>query len=76
VAFRWYARQQAEQLGLKGYVRNLPDGSVRIVAEGAREALEAFLNWAGHGPAHAHVAFVDSSWTTATGEYDDFLITG
>ena len=46
VAFRWYAREQAQQLGVTGTVRNLPDGSVRIVAEGKREALEALLIWA------------------------------
>jgi acylphosphatase len=76
VAFRWYAREQAQQLGVTGTVRNLPDGSVRIVAEGKREALEALLIWARQGPPHAFVRSADARWSAAQGDFTDFLITG
>jgi acylphosphatase len=76
VGFRWYTVREARGLGLVGYVRNLADGSVRIVAEGEREALEAFLNWAGQGPSHAYVTETEATWSEAQGIFDDFLITG
>jgi acylphosphatase len=76
VAFRWYTLQEARRLGLRGWVRNLPDGSVRIVAEGEREALEALLIWAEQGPPHASVDGAEAAWTEARDAFDDFLITG
>jgi acylphosphatase len=76
VAFRWYTLQEARRLGLTGWVRNLPDGSVRIVAEGEREALEALLIWAEQGPPHASVDVAEAAWTEARDAFDDFLITG
>lgn len=44
VGFRWWTREQAEELGLAGSARNQPDGTVEVVAEGPREALEALLD--------------------------------
>jgi acylphosphatase len=76
VGFRWYTLREARGLGLVGFVRNVADGSVRIVAEGEREALEAFLIWAGQGPPHAHVTGTEAAWSEAQGTFDDFLITG
>jgi acylphosphatase len=76
VAFRWYTHQRARQLGLVGTVRNLPDGSVRIVAEGNREALECLLAWASLGPDRAQVTGTEVHWSEADGNYTDFLITG
>lgn len=76
VAFRWYTLQKAQGLGLTGWVRNRPDGSVRMVAEGARRDLETFRDWALLGPNHAHVEGHEISWSAATGEFDDFLING
>jgi acylphosphatase len=76
VGFRWYTVQQAQRLGLTGSVRNLPDGSVRIVAEGEKNKLDAFVSWLGHGPPHAHVASTEVQWFEARQEFDDFLVTG
>ena len=76
VAFRWYTVQEATRLDLTGWVRNLVDGSVRMVAEGPRPALEALLNWAGHGPDHAQVETCRHTWQQATGQYDHFEVTG
>ena len=53
VAFRWYTQSKALSLGLKGWVLNQVDGSVRIVAEGPRRDLEVFCEWIGRGPDHA-----------------------
>lgn len=76
VAYRWYTQRKAVSLGLTGWVRNLPDGSVRIVAEGPRPDLESFRDWALLGPDHASVTDHDVSWSGATGDFDDFRITG
>lgn len=55
VSFRYYASQEAERLGVSGWVRNLPDGRVEAVYEGPRPAVEEMLAWTRHGPRWAHV---------------------
>jgi acylphosphatase len=72
VGFRWAVQRQAGQLGLTGYAENLPDGSVRVEAEGdpARlDELEAFLR---QGPHWAEVDSLDSQRVPATGEFRGF----
>lgn len=76
VAFRWHTCARARDLGLVGWVRNRPDGSVRIVAEGSRDKLEALLAWAGRGPDRARVDRVEPSWVEPTGSLTGFDITG
>jgi len=76
VAFRWYTVQEAKRLGLVGWVRNLSNGSVRMMAEGPRHRLEALLFWAGHGPDHARVDSCHHTWQQATGQVEDFVVTG
>ena len=55
VFFRATARVQAEMLGLTGKVRNNPDGSVEIFAEGSQNALVCFMEWCHYGPPAARV---------------------
>ena len=50
VAFRWQASAEAERLGVKGWVRNAPDGTVHCRAEGPADAVAAFVNWWRRGP--------------------------
>lgn len=76
VAYRWHARARALELGLEGWVRNQPDGSVRAVAEGPRDRLESFRDWAARGPDRARVERVEETWLEATGTLGDFTITG
>ncbi len=76
VAFRWYTRQEAQLCGVTGVVRNLPDGSVHIVAEGDRSGLEQLLHWACNGPPHARVDATEVQWSEARGEFADFMIAG
>ena len=59
VFYRYYARQQAQTLGLAGWVRNSPDGSVELVAEGDEDAVEQLVRWARRGPSQARVERVD-----------------
>ena len=59
VFFRASARQQATELGLRGYARNLSDGRVEVLAVGDVQALERLAEWLKHGPPHARVERVE-----------------
>ncbi len=61
VAFRWYAREAAEGLGVSGWVRNLPDGRVEAWIEGEEGSVRAMLGWLEKGPPAAHVTGVQVS---------------
>lgn len=74
VGFRYYAGQTARELGLAGYVRNLPDGTVEIVAQGQKEDLEKLIEWAKSGPRYSRVERVDVEWKPLKGKYSDFSI--
>jgi acylphosphatase len=58
VGFRWFVVQEARALALAGYVRNLADGSVEVVADGEAEQLDRLAAALAHGPAGARVANV------------------
>jgi acylphosphatase len=58
VSFRWYALQEAERLGVTGWIRNEPDGSVRCHVEGEDAAVHAMVDWCHHGPSYASVRHV------------------
>ncbi len=60
--------------GLGGWVRNLPDGTVEAEVEGARDRVEALIDWCRQGPPHARVDDVEIEWETASGEYADFQV--
>ncbi len=75
VFFRYSTKAEAERLGLTGFVRNEPDGSVKIVAEGEEEALQKLVEWCRKGTEYSKVEKVDIMWQEATGEFTDFAIT-
>jgi acylphosphatase len=63
VFYRDSTRKKAQELGVTGTVKNLPDGTVQIVAEGSRETLETLAEWAKQGPPASNVSHLDISWT-------------
>ena len=67
VSFRAYTEQQARRLGVAGWVRNEPDGSVSAHLEGPEEAVQALVAWCRHGPAYAEVAGVEVAPAAVTG---------
>jgi acylphosphatase len=67
VSFRWYAASEARRLGLAGWVRNEPDGSVAAHLEGQADAVEEMVDWCRHGPPAARVHDVDVRDVAATG---------
>ncbi|HUH65068.1 MAG TPA: acylphosphatase [Syntrophales bacterium] len=75
VFFRAYTRETAVHLKLKGWVRNLGDGSVEAVFEGDDKNVESMLEWCRKGPPHAVVKNVEATAETYSGEFHDFRIT-
>lgn len=74
VNFRWFTQRRASELQLRGFARNQSDGSVLVVAEGTREAVEQLLDTVRVGPSSAVVENVRVEWTTPTGEFDRFEV--
>ncbi|MBF8289350.1 MAG: acyP [Chloroflexi bacterium] len=74
VGYRVFVVRAALDLGLTGWVANLPDGAVRCVAEGSLPALEAFAVRLRAGPAAAAVTTVLMAWPRPTGEFRDFSL--
>lgn len=67
VSYRWYAEEEARRLGVAGWVRNEPDGSVLLHAEGDDAALDAIVAWCHDGPALARVRDVAVREVAVTG---------
>lgn len=62
VGFRWFVLHQAQSLGIRGQVRNLPGGAVEVLAESERPALDALLHALRQGPSLAQVTDLDVHW--------------
>ena len=60
VGFRWSAVREARNRGIKGFVKNLSNGSVYIEAEGSREQLNAYVEWCKKGPGFSFVESVNA----------------
>ncbi|WP_294946794.1 acylphosphatase [Sulfurivirga sp.] len=74
VFFRASTQKKARALGLTGWVRNLPDGTVEVLAVGPRPALEALLDWLHEGPPLARVERVDAAWAVCSKHFEGFEI--
>lgn len=75
VFFRYFVRDVARQLGLKGYVRNLASGgAVEVQAEGAKPQLNELLEQLKVGPPGARVKDVETNWSDWSGQFTDFSI--
>jgi len=72
VGYRFFVIRRAELLGLTGWVKNLPDGTVEVVAEGDRELLEELIKELWKGPSAAQVTDVVVNWERYTGEFKNF----
>jgi acylphosphatase len=72
VGFRWAVQRKAGELGLTGYAENLPDGSVRVEAEGDPDRLDQLESFLYQGPRWAEVQSLDSERVPATGEFRYF----
>ncbi|MHB2020503.1 MAG: acylphosphatase [Candidatus Xenobia bacterium] len=76
VGFRWFVQRRAERLPVSGYVRNLSDGRVEVVAEGPEVALQEMLRHIRQGPPASRVDHVEEQWETPRGDLQPFTIAG
>ncbi len=74
VFFRSYTREKASELGLTGWVRNLPDGRVEALFEGDEDEIKWMIAWCHKGPPSAHVTNVQVTWDEYQGEFNSFDI--
>jgi acylphosphatase len=74
VGFRYFVYDQAQSLGLKGFVRNLPTGEVEIEALGLRTFLDEFIQQVRIGPCSARVKDLTIHWTIVSRHYQGFGI--
>jgi acylphosphatase len=74
VAYRYYAEREALELAVTGWVKNLFDGRVEVVAEGEKTILEQFIERLRQGPRLARVDRLEVSWEDHRGEFSDFRI--
>jgi len=75
VFFRDFASRRASQLGLTGYVRNLPSGqAVAVQAEGERKRLEELVSYLKIGPPAAKVERIETNWSAYSDSYSRFSI--
>ena len=74
VFFRDSTREKAEQLGLSGWVRNLPDGRVETLFEGPSEKVREMVRWCEEGPPRAGVEKVDAEFDPAVGNLSGFEV--
>jgi acylphosphatase len=74
VGFRWFTMVRARAAHVAGFVRNRPDGSVEVEAEGAREALTVLVAELSRGPASAVVTDVSATWSESSPSYQRFEV--
>lgn len=74
VSYRYYTQKKAARLGLKGWVKNEPDGTVTIQAEGTKKDIEKLIQWSYQGPSFAQVEKVDLQWEDYQGNLSEFEI--
>jgi len=74
VGFRFTTEQIALSLGMTGWVKNLPDGRVEVMAEGEEAKLVGFLEKIRNGPMKPYIRGVEAEWEEAKGEFRDFGI--
>ncbi len=68
VGFRVACRQEAEWHGVAGWIQNLADGSVEVIAEGGADVVPRLVDWCRNGPRHAQVTSVDITAEAPRGE--------
>lgn len=76
VAYRFSAQDEAESLGLVGWVRNLPDGRVEVVAQGRPADVDRLIEWCRRGPPLARVTSVEVEELDPRDDLRDFTIRG
>ena len=72
VGFRYFTKTNARDLGVKGWVKNLPDGRVEAVFEGDEERVQELIDRCKRGPRSARVDDLNVEWVSSTGKFNSF----
>lgn len=72
VGYRFFVIRKAQEYHIRGYVRNLPDRNVEVVAQGEKALVHEFIEQLKIGPVSAHVTSVDVEWSEQGPEFSDF----
>lgn len=75
VGFRFFTSRLARQMGLTGWVKNLPNGQVEILIEGAKGLIQTFIKDLKTGHPHARVQDIHVDWDAFSGRYQTFDVT-
>lgn len=74
VGFRYTTEKLALEIGLTGWVKNMPDGRVEVLCEGDRPRIEALVDGLKNSPLGVHIRKVVCNWQPPTGEFTDFSV--
>lgn len=74
VCFRYFTKIKARNLRLKGFVRNVPNGDVEVIAEGNEKELDELIEFCRKGPALSCVANLKIEYEEFKGEFNDFTV--
>ena len=74
VAYRAYVQESATELDLVGYTKNVPDGSVEVVAQGQTEILKDFVEYLNEGSLTSVVEGVAVEWRSVSKTFDEFSV--
>ena len=74
ISFRQFCKENADKFGLKGFVRNLENGNVEVVAEGDHEALEKLTQVLKQGPKHSEVKNINLEEKPWQGQFKEFKV--
>ncbi len=74
VFYRVNTKNKADELGLTGWVKNIPDGKVEVLAEGKEGGLKEFIKWCYNGSKGAKVDKVEVEWRDYENKFDNFKI--
>ncbi len=75
VGFRYFCLTHANNLGLNGYVKNMPDGSVNSFVEGDKDSIEQYFNLMQQGPKSSSVTKTEINWFSYIKQFNSFMIT-
>jgi len=75
VWFRAETQKIANELGIKGWVKNLEDGRVEVLAQGTDKQLQQFREWLNHGPPKAEVEKIEAYESECLTDFEEFKIT-
>lgn len=74
VTYRYNTRNFAQKNNIKGWVKNLSDGTVSVVAEGEEKDLLKLIQWCKEGPTYAKVKKIEIEWSKYIGDLNEFDI--